>query len=61
MALAGCMTPPVTPPVTAAAAMPLKVYAAGSLRDAMTAVAQLHEAHTGERVSLTFGASGLLR
>jgi ABC-type molybdate transport system substrate-binding protein len=61
MALVGCMTAPVTPPATAADATPLKVYAAGSLRDAMTAVAQLHEAQTGERVSLTFGASGLLR
>lgn len=61
MALAGCMTAPVTAPTTAAAATPLRVYAAGSLRDAMTAVAQLHEAQTGERVSLTFGASGLLR
>lgn len=52
------MTAPVLPvaPVT-----PLNVYAAGSLREAMTAVVQLHEAQTGERVSLTFGASGLLR
>lgn len=52
IALAGCVTAPVKP---------LNVYAAGSLREAMTAVAQLHEAQTGERVSLTFGASGLLR
>ena len=60
IALAGCITAPAPnlPPVATA---PLKVYAAGSLREAMTAVAQLHEAQTGDRVGLTFGASGLLR
>jgi molybdate transport system substrate-binding protein len=40
---------------------PLQLYAAGSLREAMTAVAQQFEAQTGRRVALTFGASGLLR
>lgn len=37
------------------------VYAAGSLREALTEVAQLWQAQGGTRVALTFGASGLLR
>jgi ABC-type molybdate transport system substrate-binding protein len=40
---------------------PVAVYAAGSLREAMTAIAGDWEARTGRRVALTFGASGLLR
>ena len=40
---------------------PLQLYAAGSLREAMTMVAQQFEAQTGRQVALTFGASGLLR
>jgi ABC-type molybdate transport system substrate-binding protein len=40
---------------------PLQLYAAGSLREAMTAVAQQFEAQGGRQVALTFGASGLLR
>jgi ABC-type molybdate transport system substrate-binding protein len=40
---------------------PLQLYAAGSLREAMSTVAQQFEAQTGRRVALTFGASGLLR
>ncbi len=39
----------------------LAVYAAGSLRGAMTAIAKDFEASTGKKVVLTFGASGLLR
>lgn len=47
----------------AAGAQPLDVqlYAAGSLREALTEVAQNFEAETGQKVTLTFGASGLLR
>jgi hypothetical protein len=37
------------------------VYAAGSLRGALTVIAKDFEASTGEKVALTFGASGLLR
>lgn len=37
------------------------VYAAGSLREAFTEAAGLWEAGGGQRVALTFGASGLLR
>ncbi len=40
---------------------PLQLYAAGSLREAMTTVAQQFEAQSGRKVALTFGASGLLR
>ncbi len=40
---------------------PLQLYAAGSLREAMTEVAQQFEAQSGRKVALTFGASGLLR
>ena len=52
--LTGCASPtPATGPVV--------VYAAGSLRDALTEVARDHEARTGQQVALTFGPSGLLR
>lgn len=39
----------------------LQVYAAGSLRAALTVIADDFEARTGQKVVLTFGASGLLR
>jgi ABC-type molybdate transport system substrate-binding protein len=42
-------------------APPIAVYAAGSLREALTEIARNHELRTGQRVQLTFGASGLLR
>ena len=40
---------------------PIAVVAAGSLREAMTDIAQAHEARTGQKLSLSFAASGLLR
>lgn len=40
---------------------PLQVYAAGSLREVFTEIARDHEVRTGQKVALTFGASGLLR
>lgn len=49
---------PERPAVSAA---PLQVYAAGSLREAFTAIAVDYEARTGQKVALSFGASGLLR
>jgi molybdate transport system substrate-binding protein len=52
----GTMSQVVKPPEPA-----LEVYAAGSLRGAVTAIAKDFEARTGTRVALTFGASGLLR
>lgn len=39
----------------------VSVYAAGSLRAALTTIADKYEARTGQHVALTFGASGLLR
>ena len=47
--------------VKAQVAPPLQLYAAGSLREAMTDIAQQFEAQSGRKVVLTFGASGLLR
>ncbi|MEO8023497.1 molybdate ABC transporter substrate-binding protein [Polaromonas sp.] len=42
-------------------AAPVQLYAAGSLRQALTEVAKQFEVETGRKVTLTFGASGLLR
>lgn len=39
----------------------VRVYSAGSLREALTEVAKNYEARTGQKIELTFGASGLLR
>lgn len=61
MGLAGCSTmksAPVAPPAAQAA---VQVYAAGSLRGVLTAIAKDYEASTGQAIALTFGASGLLR
>ena len=59
VALSACRTVPTTPVTTSAA--PLQVFAAGSLREALTEIAQRYQADTGTPVQLTFGASGLLR
>lgn len=40
---------------------PVQVYSAGSLREAMTTIALDYEKQTGQKIELTFGASGLLR
>ena len=45
----------------AASAEPVRVYAAGSLREALTTIARDYETRTGQKIALTFGASGLLR
>ena len=58
-ALAGCAAASAHAPMADAA--PVQVYAAGSLREAFTEIARDHEARTGQKVALTFGASGLLR
>jgi len=42
-------------------AQPVKVFAAGSLTGAMTAVIHLYEEKTGEHVQAEFGPAGLLR
>jgi ABC-type molybdate transport system substrate-binding protein len=54
LALTGCA-------VTEQAGAPLPVYAAGSLREALSTIAADHEARSGQKIALTFGASGLLR
>lgn len=61
--LAGCATHTTAVPKPDAMVnpLPVQVYAAGSLREAMTDIARDHEARTGQKVALTFGASGLLR
>jgi len=60
--LAACTAAPqAVPKDTAAISAPVNVYAAGSLRGALTAIANDYEAGTGQKIALTFGASGLLR
>lgn len=63
MVLSGCATQQAATPAQPAAAVgdPVQVYAAGSLRDALIEIARDHEARTGQKVVLTFAASGLLR
>jgi ABC-type molybdate transport system substrate-binding protein len=39
----------------------IQVYAAGSLREALTRIASDYQDRTGQKLALTFGASGLLR
>ncbi len=46
---------------TPLSAGPISVVAAGSLREALTEVAKAHEARTGQKLALSFAASGLLR
>ena len=61
--LSGCATRQATTPAQPEVAVgdPVQVYAAGSLRDALIEIARAHEARTGQKVVLTFAASGLLR
>lgn len=62
--LGACSTPGKTmanPDLPLAPVQTLTVYAAGSLRAALSQVAQEYQARTGQSVELTFGASGLLR
>jgi len=47
--------------IAAAQDLPVRLYAAGSLRGAMTDIAQAFTAAGGPPVTATFGASGLLR
>lgn len=54
--LAACSTVPPAP-----SPEPIRVVAAGSLREALTEVAQAHESRTGQKLALSFAASGLLR
>ena len=54
--LAACATPQA--PISAE---PIAVAAAGSLSQALTEIAQAHETTTGQKLALSFAASGLLR
>lgn len=47
--------------IRAAEPEPIRVYAAGSLTGALTAVARLYTQQTGERVETEFGPAGLMR
>jgi molybdate transport system substrate-binding protein len=58
-ALAGCAAQ--GPAAVVESAAPVQVYAAGSLREALVSIAAEHESRTGQKIALTFGASGLLR
>ncbi|MDD5334113.1 MAG: molybdate ABC transporter substrate-binding protein [Rhodoferax sp.] len=61
LALAGCASPGRTPVLADEPAPALQVYAAGSLRGALTAIAGEYQARTGQKIAFTFGPSGLLR
>jgi molybdenum ABC transporter molybdate-binding protein len=61
LGLAGCGSAGKAPMASEEAVAPVMVYAAGSLREALTAIAADHVKRTGQKVTLTFGASGLLR
>jgi molybdate transport system substrate-binding protein len=54
--LAACASPSV--PVSRE---PISVVAAGSLREALTVIARDHELQTGQKLALSFAASGLIR
>jgi molybdate transport system substrate-binding protein len=56
--LLGCSSPTAKVPVEAS---PVQVFAAGSLREALTEIARDYQARTGQLVTVTFGPSGLLR
>ncbi len=58
--LAGCAVTSQPAPLPVSAE-PVAVFAAGSLREVLTEIARDHEARTGQKLQLTFAASGLLR
>ena len=61
LALAGCANQVQAPVAVSQPAAPVQVFAAGSLRGALNAVASDYEARTGQKIALTYGPSGLLR
>lgn len=61
LTLAGCASVEQPASLAVPAVAPVQVYAAGSLRGALTTIAKDYEASTGQKIALTFGASGLLR
>ena len=62
LVLADCAAPSGGGPAPVPAeAPPVRVYAAGSLRDVLTELAREHQARTGQVIALQFGPSGLMR
>ncbi len=61
LALEGCANQVQAPSAVSQPVAPVQVYAAGSLRGALNAVASDYEARTGQKIALTYGPSGLLR
>lgn len=63
VALTACVgtTQSVATTATAATNPAVQVYSAGSLREALTTIAVDYEKQTGQKIEVTFGASGLLR
>jgi hypothetical protein len=57
LGLTGCGSAGKTPVAAEATGAAVLVYAAGSLREVLTAIASEHEARTGQKISLTCGAS----
>ncbi|MES2841965.1 MAG: molybdate ABC transporter substrate-binding protein [Pseudomonadota bacterium] len=58
---AGLLAACSSPPPMAVSADPIAVVAAGSLREVLTEIARDHEVRTGQKLALSFAASGLLR
>jgi molybdenum ABC transporter molybdate-binding protein len=61
LALAACASQVHAPSAVSQSVAPVQVYAAGSLRGALSAVASDYEARTGQKIAITYGPSGLLR
>jgi molybdenum ABC transporter molybdate-binding protein len=61
LALAGCAGQAQAPVAVSQPTATVQVYAAGSLRGALNAIASDYEARTGQKIALTYGPSGLLR
>jgi molybdenum ABC transporter molybdate-binding protein len=61
LALAGCASQLQAPVAASPPAAAVQVFAAGSLRGALNAVASDYEARTGQKIAITYGPSGLLR
>ena len=59
--LAACSSVEKPPPTAVVPTPAIQVYAAGSLRAALNIVASDYEARTGQKITLTYGPSGLLR
>jgi molybdate transport system substrate-binding protein len=61
LGLCGCAVNASNPMPIEKPSTVVRVYSAGSLREALTQVAKNYEERTGQKIELTFGASGLLR